>query len=205
MPPELSDYIIKYGYLTIFSLVFLQEIGVPNPVPNELILLFSGYLASIGKLSFVLVMLTVVLADFIGTSLLYFVFYFIGQRILTKNYRWLPKEKIDRLIKRISQRGQWGIYVGRLIPYLRGYTSVAAGLLRIKPHIFLPVVLGSAITWSGGYAIAGKLLGSQYENLASKISAWKIAVAGAALLVIIFFVIPRISRFIKNKKQKTNP
>jgi len=202
MPPELSDYIIKYGYLTIFSLVFLQEIGVPNPVPNELILLFSGYLASLGKLSFVLVILTVVLADFIGTSLLYFVFYFVGQRILAKNYKWLPKEKVDRLIKRISERGRWGIYVGRLIPYLRGYTSVAAGLLRIKPHVFLPVVLISAVTWSGGYAIAGKLLGNQYESFANKISAWKIAAAGAALLVIILFVIPRTYRFIKNKNNK---
>jgi membrane protein DedA with SNARE-associated domain len=204
MPPALISYITTYGYLTIFSLVFLQEIGVPNPVPNELVLLFSGYLASIGKLSFVLVILTVVAADFIGTSLLYFVFYFIGQRILAKNYRWLPKEKIDRVIKRLSERGQWGIFVGRLIPYLRGYTSVAAGLLRIKPHVFLPVVLGSAITWSGGYAIAGRLLGNEYASFASKVSAWKIAVAGAALLVFIFFVVPRISRLIKKYKNINN-
>ena len=202
MPPELSNYIIKYGYLTIFSLVFLQEIGVPNPVPNELILLFSGYLASLGKLSFVLVILTVVFADFIGTSLLYFVFYFIGQRVLKKNYKWLPKEKIDRIIKRISERGRWGIYLGRLISYLRGYTSVAAGLLRIKPHVFLPVVLISAITWSGGYVIIGRLLGDRYGSVASKFSAWRIALVGAALLIIIFFVIPRISRLFK-KQQKS--
>ena len=50
MSPTLSAYIVKYGYMAIFSLVFLQEIGVPNPVPNEVVLLFSGYLASVGKL-----------------------------------------------------------------------------------------------------------------------------------------------------------
>jgi membrane protein DedA with SNARE-associated domain len=57
MSPSLSAYILKYGYMAIFSLVFLQEIGVPNPVPNELVLLFSGYLTSIGQLHFTPVLL----------------------------------------------------------------------------------------------------------------------------------------------------
>ena len=67
MSPILSAYIGKYGYIAIFSLIFLQEIGVPNPVPNELVLLFSGYLTSIGKLDFITVLLTVVAADTIGS------------------------------------------------------------------------------------------------------------------------------------------
>jgi membrane protein DedA with SNARE-associated domain len=49
MSPTLSAYIIKYGYIALFSLVFLQEIGVPNNVPNELVLLFSGYLTGVKK------------------------------------------------------------------------------------------------------------------------------------------------------------
>lgn len=81
MPHSLAVFIAHYGYPAIFSLVFLQEIGVPNPVPNELVLLFSGYLAFLGALNFVLVFLTVVAADFIGTSILYLVFYFFGGAI----------------------------------------------------------------------------------------------------------------------------
>jgi hypothetical protein len=37
MPEEVVAYITKYGYLTIFILVFLQETGMPNPFPNELL------------------------------------------------------------------------------------------------------------------------------------------------------------------------
>ena len=202
MPPALAFYIVKYGYVAIFSLVFLQEIGVPNPVPNELVLLFSGYLASIGKLSFVLVMVAVVSADFIGTSILYFIFFFLGEQILEKRIKWLSREKVDRLTKRISERGRWGIYIGRLIPYLRGYTSIAAGLLRIKPRNFLPVVLVSAITWSGGYAIAGRLLGKEYQSVASNFSAWKIALVSGVIIAFIFFIWPQIYRRLKNKKGK---
>lgn len=190
MPPELAGYISNYGYLAIFSLVFLQEIGIPNPVPNELVLLFSGYLASVGTLDFTLIFLTVVAADFLGTTLLYFVFYFFGKVILAKKPRWIPihKEHIERLSNFISKKDWWGIYVGRLIPYLRGYASVAAGFLQLKPKIFLTMVLLSAITWSGGYVIAGKIMGPYWQTVADKIGGTSqlIYIILAALLTFYF-------------------
>ena len=51
MSSEVALYITRYGYLAIFCLVLLQELGVPNPVTNEFVLLFSGYLAFSGVLS----------------------------------------------------------------------------------------------------------------------------------------------------------
>lgn len=190
MPPELSGYISHYGYLAVFSLVFLQEIGIPNPVPNELVLLFSGYLASIGTLSLPLIFLTVVAADFLGTGLLYFVFYFFGKVILEKKPRWIPIHKghIERLSAFISKRDWWGIYLGRLIPYLRGYTSIAAGFLQLKPKVFLTMVLLSAVTWSGGYVIAGKIMGPYWQVVADQIGGMSrlIYIILGALLIIYF-------------------
>lgn len=163
MPSELANYIIEYGYITIFGLVFLQELGVPNPIPNELILLFAGYLASIGTLDFYWIVITAVSADFIGTTIIYSVFYYFGERIMKHFKRFLPSKKIDSLIDFLSHKGRWGIYVGRLLPILRGYASVAAGLLRLPPREFIPAVLLSALTWSGGYVILGWILGPKWE------------------------------------------
>lgn len=164
MPPELALYITKYGYLAVFSLVFLQEIGAPNPVPNEIVLLFSGYLAYAGILSFPLVFLSAVLGDVLGTTLLYFVFYFFGTAVVKKFSRWLPTEKIEKLQNKITKNGRVDIFVGRLIPYLRGYISVVAGLVRIPPRIFLSTVAFSAILWSGGYVTIGRIFGKQYDR-----------------------------------------
>ena len=183
-----SAYIIKYGYIAIFSLVFLQEIGVPNPVPNELVLLFSGYLASIGKLDFVIVLITVITADTVGSSLLYIIFYYFGQRVLLKWPHVVSTSKLAYFTARVSHKDRWSIYVGRHIPFLRGYTAVAAGLLKIPPSIFLPAVLLSALTWSGGYVIAGKLLGYEYIDVVSKLATGKLALAGLVVLCIIGFL-----------------
>jgi len=189
IPVELTGYIIKYGYLAIFSLVFIQEIGVPNPVPNELILLFSGYLAYIGTLNFFGVFFAVVSADFIGTTLLYIVFYFIGEQLIKRFPRLFSKSNIEKLTKRVSKGGVWGIYVGRLLPYVRGYTSVAAGLLEVSPRVYLPAVLLSAITWSGGYVIAGRILGKRWEMLAAKLSLSRGSLVALALVVLIAVLI----------------
>ena len=86
MSQELTAYIDKYGYIAIFSLVFLQETGVPNPIPNELVLLFSGYLTSMQKLDFMTVLITVIAADTLGTSLLYILFYYFGQFVLQNGH-----------------------------------------------------------------------------------------------------------------------
>ena len=190
MSSELTLQITKYGYLAIFLLVFLQELGVPNPVTNEFVLLFSGYLAFVRVLNLWLVILTAVSADFIGTTVLYAVFYWFGEYIMDHRPRWFPvtPADIDRVARGISERHQWGIYFGRLIPFLRGYTSVAAGILPIRPKIFMPAVVVSAITWSGGYVIAGMLLGPYWEQVVTRIGRVESLVLLAALIVIATFV-----------------
>ena len=200
MYPTLSAYIAKYGYIAIFSLVFLQEIGVPNPVPNELVLLFSGYLTSIGKLDFITVLLTVIAADTIGSSVLYTRFYRFGQRVLQKCSHVIPTNKLAYLTARVSHQDRWSIYVGRLMPFIRGYTAAAAGLLKIPPGIFLPAVLLSALTWSGGYVMAGKLLGHEYVNVVSKLGLGKSVLVGVVFLGIIGFLWSRRHHWLKPKR-----
>jgi membrane protein DedA with SNARE-associated domain len=197
MPQDLANYIIRYGYLTIFSLVFLQEIGVPNPVTNELVLLFSGYLAYTGRLDLTLVILTVVAADFIGTSLLYFLFYLFGEYLLKHAPKWLPMEKIENLKNKVRDRGRWGIFLGRLLPYVRGYTSVVAGLMEIPPTVFLTSVLLSAVLWSGGYAILGYALGSRWNSIISKLGFGQFALVAIIVILLIFYAGPWLHKKIK--------
>ena len=204
MSPTLSAYIITYGYIAIFSLVFLQEIGIPNPVPNEVVLLFSGYLSSVGKLDYITVLTTVIAADSIGSSLLYMTFYHFGQHVLQKWPHIIPPSTLAYFTARVSHQDRWSIYVGRHIPFLRGYTAVAAGLLKISPTIFLPAVLLSALTWSGGYVMAGKLLGHEYADIVLKLAVGKLALAGLIVLCIIGFLWLRMYHCLKNKKTHTS-
>ncbi|HLC95283.1 MAG TPA: VTT domain-containing protein, partial [Patescibacteria group bacterium] len=152
MSTELIAYVSQYGYLAVFSLVLLYELGVPNPFQQELLLIMSGVLASQGTLDLGAVFLVAVSADVIGTSVLYTLFYFLGHTILEKKSRWLPfkKEQYEKMVAFLSRRGRGGIFLWRLIPYVRGYASVGAGLLQVPPRIYFPMVAASAFVASGG-------------------------------------------------------
>ncbi len=200
MPPELALFITKYGYLAVFSLIFIQELGVPNPVPNEFILLFAGYLSWTGVLSFPLIILVGVSADFIGTSVLYAVFYIFGHVIEEKKPRWLKfaEPKVEKLRAILTKRGRWGIFLGRLIPYARGYASVVAGILDVPPGVFLPMVLLSAVLWSGGYVILGHFLGPGWNKFLIQVG----GVQGFLAIIVIVALFFYARRLYKKRKAR---
>ena len=209
MPPDLADYIVRYGYIAIFLLVFSQEIGIPNPVPNELVLLYSGYLTYTGALNFFTAFFAAVMGDFIGTSILFTFFYFFGKKIMKKKPKWLllQKEKIEKLTKLISGKDRWGVFLGRLIPYVRGYASVAAGLIQYPPRVFLPMVAFSAALWSGGYVFAGSVMGKYWEKTIESFmgTTSTIYLILGALLAIFFgrHIVGYFMRKYKSKKETT--
>jgi membrane protein DedA with SNARE-associated domain len=190
MPAEFIVFITNYGYLAIFLIIFSQEIGIPNPVPNELVLMFTGFLAFKGILSLPIVILVTISADFIGTNILYFVFYYFGAYILQHKPRWLPisQKAIDKLSKRISTGGKWAIYVGRITPFIRGYTSVITGLLQIKPMIFLPIAIISAATWSLVCVVIGRMLGPYLNYTGTNMGTVKYIMLTVVLIILVSII-----------------
>ena len=191
MTTEVITFIMNYGYFAIFIVIFAQEMGIPNPVPNELVLMFSGYLTLKGVLIFPLVIFVAVMADIIGTSILYGVFYFSGAYILKHKPRWLfiSEKAVNKLSKRLSNGGRLKIYICRLTPFIRGYTSIITGLLQIKPKIFLPIALISGITWSSICVITGRILGPYWSYAGNKMGNVKCIVLTTVLILIIIATI----------------
>jgi membrane protein DedA with SNARE-associated domain len=204
MPEDVVYYVTRYGYLAIFILVFLQETGMPNPFPNELLLLFSGYLSFKGLLYLPFIILTVISADFIGTSLLYFLFYNAGTLIMKKKPKWFPlsTRMIENLTTRISKGGQLSIYIFRLTPFTRGYSSVITGLLQVKPKIFLPIALISAVTWASIYVVIGHLIGPSWHLYTQNIDSLKYVMVAILAVVLCVFLVVYFSR--KKEKRKEN-
>ncbi len=200
MPHELINYINQYGYLAIFALVLIQEIGIPTPIPNEILMLFSGYLAYTHALNLYLVLLTIITADFIGANILYSTFYFFGPAIIRNKPKWFPlsTEKINSISARIAERGLWSVFLGRITPFIRGYISVIVGLLHIKPKSFVPIAFITACLVTCVYVTIGRLLGPYWELVAAKLTTIKYSVLLIMALIVCFLII----RYYRRKKAK---
>jgi membrane protein DedA with SNARE-associated domain len=199
MAEEVVSYITRYGYMAIFVMIFLQETGMPNPFPNELLLLFSGYLSYKGLLTLPIIIITAVSADFLGTNVLYILFYYAGSYIISKKPRWVPlsEKTLTRLRTRISENGKSSIFLFRLTPFTRGYVSVVAGLLLIKPRIYMPLALLSGLVWSTFYIVTGRLIGSSWSLFVENAGIFKYIMLLILAGIIIIFLIS----FYRNRKK----
>ncbi|MDQ6755496.1 MAG: DedA family protein [Bacteroidota bacterium] len=171
MPDEISGFIIKHGYLAICILIFIQEIGIPNPIPNEIVLLYAGYLSFAHLLSLPIVLILTISSDFFATAILFSIFYFFGKYIIEHKPRWFPISvtRIKRLEKKVSDKGKTFIFFGRMTPFIRGYVTVIAGLINIPPKIFFPITFFSTAAWCSICIISGFLLGPSWSIVAKNL------------------------------------
>lgn len=165
MAEEVLYYLTNYGYLAIFFLIFLQEIGMPNIFPNEILLILSGFLSIKGILYLPFVIITAITADFFGTNLLFFLFYYTGPAITLKLGKWIPAivKRIESFGNKVKSRGLISIYLFRVTPFTRGYTSVITGLFRMSPRMYVPIAFITSILWSTFYVMIGWLLGPAWD------------------------------------------
>ncbi|CAG4997262.1 hypothetical protein DYBT9275_01729 [Dyadobacter sp. CECT 9275] len=205
MEPQLGQFIIAYGYLGIFILVYLQETGVPTFVPNELLMLFSGYLAYAGMLDLQLLIGVTVFADFLGTLSLYCIFYFFGSYLLAKKPGWLPVSTsvLDRLRIKVVEGGTVKLFILRITPFVRGYTSCMAGLIRLNPRSYIPIALLSSLAVCAPYIIFGKMMGAQTSLMLDKFSAILEGFLAVVLVLTVLYIGFQIIRFFKNKARES--
>jgi membrane-associated protein len=158
MTDILMGYIADYGYLAIFCIVLLQELGMPC-LPNELVLLYFGFLSRKAGLSYPAVIMLVVVADMMGSFILYLFFYHAKNFLIRIKPAWLrlPVKKINSLKQKIITHSGRKIFIAKLTPFVRSYLPVVAGLLQVEPLMYGRVVFITAFIWSGGWVTAGWL------------------------------------------------
>ena len=194
MLEQLLLHISKYGYLTIFLLVFLQEVGVPNPIPNELVLLFSGYLSFTGALNVGLVLLCAIAGNLFGSVILFFVFYYFGKIIMKLKPKWipLPKKKFESISHKIRVSRNSGIFIGRLTPFNKGYVSILSGLTHIAPSKYAITLLYTSIIWALAYVSCGYLAGPYWNIIirnSTIIQHLVLLIAASAIVIVILLQI----------------
>jgi membrane protein DedA with SNARE-associated domain len=157
------------GYLLI-GLALLLENVVP-PIPSELVMPLGGFLVQQGKLQFV----PVVVAALIGTVLGAWFWYGIGrlvneqrlEHLIGRHGRCLGLKPADLAVSRrwFSRHGAAVVFWGRLIPGIRPFVSIPAGIELMPQRSFLLWTTAGSLIWILVLVTAGFLLGSAYREI----------------------------------------
>lgn len=166
----LEQFITDYGYWAVFLLMFVEEAGVPLPLPNEAALMYVGYLSSQGKLDANLAGLVATLGAAGGSAILYTVAR-RGGRPLIHRFGWfihVTDERLDKAEQVVERWGPISIPLARLTPGLRIATTIIAGILRVSYKIVVVAVVGVSLVWSYFWVHLGRALGDRWEEGARK-------------------------------------
>jgi len=166
-----TQQVLQYGYLAIFVLMLLESACVP--IPSEVTMLFGGALASeafVGpgghQLSLVGVALVGTLGNLVGSWLAYWAGATGGRPLVDRFGRYLlirPHE-VDRAHTWFERRGETAVFVARLLPVVRTFISLPAGIARMNPGKFTLYTLLGCLPWTFALAGIGYALGANWTK-----------------------------------------
>lgn len=170
------------------------------PIPSELIMPLAGFSAAREELDIVLATLAGSAGSLLGALFWYGIGRWLGEHERLKRFaeghgRWLtltPKE-IDRARDWFERHGGKAVFLGRLVPAVRTFISVPAGVARMSlARVTLYSALGTVI-WTALLAGAGFLLEDQYQRVAG----WANPVSNAVVALLVIWYLYRVITFRK--------
>lgn len=190
------------GYVLI-GLALLLENVIP-PIPSELVMPLSGFLIQQGKLQFA----PVVVSALIGTVLGAWFWYGIGrlvneqrlEHLMGRHGRWFGLKPADLAVSRrwFSIHGAAVVFWGRLIPGIRPFVSIPAGIELMPQHSFLLWTSAGSLIWILVLILAGHVLGENYaqvvESLTQVVEILGPLVAIAGIAALLWFGLRRVWR-----------
>ncbi|MFW2379579.1 DedA family protein [Aliarcobacter butzleri] len=154
------ETVSSLGYFGIFIMMFLESSFFP--FPSEVVMIPAGYLASKGEMNIYLVLLFGILGSLAGALFNYYFAIKLGRAFLLRygKYILVSEETILKMEEFFKNHGHISTFSGRLIPGVRQYISLPAGLARMNIFVFsLYTSLGAGI-WVLILTILGYFLGN---------------------------------------------
>jgi membrane protein DedA with SNARE-associated domain len=185
----LASSVGQLGYPGIVILMALESSFFP--FPSEVVIPPAAYLAASGKMNIGMVILCGIMGSLLGAIFNYWLAMKYGRPFFDKYGRYLlvsPRslEKADRFFER---HGHISTFVGRLLPGIRQYISLPAGLVRMNIFAFCAATVLGAGIWVFVLAAIGYWFGRNEQLVLRNLHWVTLAlVTGCGILVIFYWL-----------------
>ena len=145
----LLDLVDRLGPVGV-GLSILAETVIP-PIPSEAVLGLAGVLINDGRMDIVPVVLFATLGSVVGALVLYWVGRALGPR---RSHAFLDRlplvatEDVDRTFAWFERHGRSAVFFGRMVPIVRSFVSVPAGVVKMPLPQFLAFTTAGSLIWN---------------------------------------------------------
>jgi membrane protein DedA with SNARE-associated domain len=150
------------GYLGVFVLMTLESACIP--IPSEIIMPFSGFLVTTGKLNIWGVTLAGALGNLVGAVITYAIGFYGGRPFILKygKYFFVKEKEVHHAEKFFAKWGDWSVFLSRNLPVIRTFISLPAGVAEMPFVKFAVFSFLGSIPWCFALTYLGFILGSNW-------------------------------------------
>jgi membrane protein DedA with SNARE-associated domain len=197
MTTHLTNWIADHGLLAVFVLMAIDAV---LPAGGEVVMLFGGALAA-GAIAghdgpaLIAVIAAGTLGYLAGSLAGWAIGRAGGRPLIARHGRWLHlgPQRFLRAERWFARYGAWFVLFGRLVPLVRSFVSIPAGVLEFPLARYLLLSGAASFVWSVAFAAGGYALGSNWESVHHALGYLDYA-AVAAVLAVAATVLVRATR-----------
>jgi len=185
---QIAAFIYAYGYPGVFALLMLGIVGLP--VPDEWLLIFTGYLVFKGYFHIIPAVATATLGSICGISVSYCLGRTLGSVFVRRYGHWMrvTEGKMKRVNAWFIRTGRWSLLVGYFIPGIRHLAGFIAGTSKLHYRGFAPFAYAGAFAWSATFVAIGYLFGKEWAETGRAVHRGIVIGAVLAAIMVLAFL-----------------
>ena len=197
----MESFLTSAPYAALILFGFLEAACIP--ISSEVTFGFAGVLAYQGHLNLVLVIIIGSLAELAGSYASYAVGRVGGKPLVHKwgRYVLVTQGDVDRAERFLAGRGSWAISVGRMLPFIRAFTSIVAGLVRVPAVRFGVFSLIGTVIYATVLSVIGYQVGHAWRSINHGLTIATYILVAIVVIAIVGFVLYRLRQFRREAAQ----
>ena len=185
----LVETVGSMGYAGISALMFLESSFFP--FPSEVVMPPAGYLAWKGEMSLLGVLVSGIAGSILGALFNYWFAVKFGRPFILKygKYFFISEESVAKADAFFVKHGHVSTLVGRLLPVIRQYISLPAGISRMPLGTFTIFTALGAGVWVAVLTFVGYMLGEHQEFLAQYLHVITLGCVALAVVIALGYLL----------------
>jgi membrane protein DedA with SNARE-associated domain len=184
------DLIGEIGYAGIFVLMLLESACIP--IPSEATMLFAGFKVDEGDLTLFGIVAAGVIGNLVGSWVAYAAGYYGRIELLERNRLiHINRKHLDWADRWFQRYGSATVFFTRMLPIIRTFISLPAGVARMPFWRFTVLTLVGCIPWVLMLGVLGREVGSRWEEWRDRLHYLDYTVIAVVLVLIAYLLLRR--------------
>ncbi|HKZ13906.1 MAG TPA: DedA family protein [Solirubrobacterales bacterium] len=181
------------GLVGIFLLMGAGSACIP--IPSEAVMLFAGFTVSEGHHSLLAIFVAGFLGNMVGSWLTYGIGYYGRVDLMERNKLiHVSPQKLAIVDGWFKKHGDITVFVCRMIPLVRAFISLPAGIAEMPFWRFTWLTALGSIPWVLGFGLLGQAVGDEWEKWREHLSILDYVVVAALVALVAYWLYKRSKR-----------